>query len=125
MGNHDAERRHDGPARSKPGGVTTRILIALSATYFRRAIEDRLGAEPGLEVVATADDGPSTLDALARPVVAAARAGRRSPGKAVATAVGARDDKRPPTELVEPVAGSSRPGSFGARRRRNSAFASR
>ncbi len=102
MGDHDAERRHEGPARSKRG-VTTRILIALGATYFRRAIEDRLGAEPGLEVVATANDGPSTLDALARPVVAAARVGRRSPGKAVATAVGARDDNRPPTELVEPV----------------------
>jgi hypothetical protein len=41
----------------------------------------------------------------ARPVVAAARAGRRSPGKAVATAVGVRDDNPPPTELVEPVAG--------------------
>jgi DNA-binding NarL/FixJ family response regulator len=64
MGDHDGERRHGEPARSEPGGVTTRILIALDATYFRRGIEDRLGAEPDFEVVATADNGPSALDAL-------------------------------------------------------------
>jgi DNA-binding NarL/FixJ family response regulator len=57
----------DRPAQSGAGDPT-RILIALRTTLLRRGIEDRLGAELDLEVVATADDGPSAL----RAVIAAA-----------------------------------------------------
>ena len=41
-----------------------RILIALGPSFLRLGIESLLGAEPGLEVVATADDGETALQAV-------------------------------------------------------------
>jgi DNA-binding NarL/FixJ family response regulator len=67
MGHEGAERRRDRPAR-RGLAETTKILLAIDAAFFRSGIEYRLGVEPDLEIVATAGDGPSALEALVETV---------------------------------------------------------